>query len=89
MHSSYSRLPLIRDGAVDEPLGFVHKKELLKEYLAGNEPILRTWHARPSTCSTAIRSSMPWSRCAGIDPHRFCGQRIRGLRRRADHDRHS
>ncbi|MEX5668973.1 CBS domain-containing protein, partial [Pseudomonas neuropathica] len=38
MHSSYSRLPLIRDGVVDEPLGFVHKKELLKEYLAGNEP---------------------------------------------------
>ena len=31
MHSSYSRLPLIRNGAVDEPLGFVHKKELLKE----------------------------------------------------------
>jgi CBS domain containing-hemolysin-like protein len=40
MHSSYSRLPLIRDGAVDEPLGFVHKKELLKEYLAGIEPNL-------------------------------------------------
>ncbi|MGE7957079.1 TerC family protein [Pseudomonas sp. NPDC089530] len=40
MHSSYSRLPLIRDGAVEEPLGFVHKKELLKEYLAGNEPNL-------------------------------------------------
>lgn len=40
MHSSYSRLPLIRNGAVDEPLGFVHKKELLKEYLAGNEPNL-------------------------------------------------
>lgn len=39
-HSSYSRLPLIRNGAVDEPLGFVHKKELLKEYLAGNEPNL-------------------------------------------------
>ncbi|MGH8426047.1 MAG: transporter associated domain-containing protein, partial [Pseudomonas fluorescens] len=38
MHSSYSRLPLIRNGAVDEPLGFVHKKELLKEYLAGNSP---------------------------------------------------
>lgn len=34
MHSSYSH------GAVDEPLGFVHKKELLKEYLAGNEPNL-------------------------------------------------
>lgn len=40
MHSSYSRLPLIRDGAVDEPLGFVHKKELLKDYLAGAEPNL-------------------------------------------------
>ncbi|MBC3339678.1 TerC family protein [Pseudomonas proteolytica] len=40
MHSSYSRLPLIRNGAVDEPLGFLHKKELLKEYLAGNEPNL-------------------------------------------------
>ncbi|WP_409301952.1 TerC family protein [Pseudomonas sp. KCJK8993] len=40
MHSSYSRLPLIRDGAVEEPLGFVHKKELLKEYLAGNPPNL-------------------------------------------------
>lgn len=40
IHSSYSRLPLIRNGNVDEPLGFVHKKELLKEYLAGNEPNL-------------------------------------------------
>ncbi len=40
MHSSYSRLPLIRDGRIDEPLGFVHKKELLKEMLAGNTPDL-------------------------------------------------
>ena len=40
MHSSYSRLPLIREGRVDEPLGFVHKKELLKELLAGNQPDL-------------------------------------------------
>lgn len=64
MHSSYSRLPLIRNGAVDEPLGFVHKKELLKEYLAGTEPNLSTWRARPSTCSTVIRSSTHWSRCA-------------------------
>jgi CBS domain containing-hemolysin-like protein len=40
MHSSYSRLPLIRNGQVDEPLGFVHKKELLKELLAGHEPDL-------------------------------------------------
>lgn len=40
MHSSYSRLPLIREGRIDEPLGFVHKKELLKELLAGHEPNL-------------------------------------------------
>ena len=40
MHSSYSRLPLIREGRIDEPLGFVHKKELLKELLAGNPPNL-------------------------------------------------
>ncbi|MCY1423234.1 hypothetical protein D9M71_389420 [compost metagenome] len=40
MHSSYSRLPLIREGRIDEPLGFVHKKELLKALLAGEEPNL-------------------------------------------------
>ena len=40
MHSSYSRLPLIRDGRIDEPLGFVHKKELFKELLVGNQPNL-------------------------------------------------
>lgn len=27
-NSPYSRLPLIRGGQVDEPLGFVHKEEL-------------------------------------------------------------
>lgn len=42
MNSSYSRLPLIRGGQVDEPLGFVHKKELLKELLAGNQPDLES-----------------------------------------------
>ena len=40
MHSSYSRLPLIREGRIDEPLGFIHKKELLKELLAGHQPNL-------------------------------------------------
>ncbi|MDH0744888.1 TerC family protein [Pseudomonas sp. GD03842] len=40
MASSYSRLPLIRNGRVEEPLGFVHKKELLNAMLAGNEPDL-------------------------------------------------
>ncbi|MEN5034763.1 TerC family protein [Pseudomonas sp. TWI929] len=39
-NSPYSRLPLIRDGRVDEPLGFVHKKELLKELLSGSQPDL-------------------------------------------------
>jgi CBS domain containing-hemolysin-like protein len=40
MNSSYSRLPLIREGCIDEPLGFVHKKELLNALLAGNQPNL-------------------------------------------------
>ena len=39
-HSPYSRLPLIRDGRIEEPLGFVHKKELLKELLSGGQPDL-------------------------------------------------
>jgi CBS domain containing-hemolysin-like protein len=34
-HSSYSRLPLIRDGQTNEPLGFVHKKELYKAMIDG------------------------------------------------------
>lgn len=41
MHSSYSRLPLIGERGIDEPLGFVHKKELFKELLSGNEPDLK------------------------------------------------
>ena len=36
--SSYSRLPLIRGGRIDEPLGFVHKKEMLNAWLSGVEP---------------------------------------------------
>ncbi|MND56341.1 Hemolysin C [compost metagenome] len=47
MHSSYSRLPLIRDGRIEEPLGFVHKKELLKELLAGNQPDLESLARAP------------------------------------------
>ncbi|MFJ3484949.1 transporter associated domain-containing protein [Pseudomonas sp. NPDC090202] len=40
MNSSYSRMPLIRGGRVDEPLGFVHKKEMLTALLAGVQPNL-------------------------------------------------
>jgi len=40
MNSSYSRLPIIRAGRIEEPLGFLHKKELLNEMLAGNSPNL-------------------------------------------------
>ncbi|WP_194791814.1 TerC family protein [Pseudomonas sp. UFMG81] len=47
INSSYSRLPLIRGGRIEEPLGFVHKKELLKELLAGNEPDLETLARAP------------------------------------------
>ncbi|BAP44960.1 TerC family protein [Pseudomonas sp. 21LCFQ02] len=38
MHSSVSRLPLVGEAGIDEPLGYVHKKELLRELLAGNQP---------------------------------------------------
>ncbi|RRW42221.1 TerC family protein [Pseudomonas luteola] len=37
MDSPHSRLPVIRDGKVDEPLGFIHKKDLLRELLAGHD----------------------------------------------------
>jgi len=46
-NSPYSRLPLIRDGRIDEPLGFVHKKELLKEFLSGAEPDLERMARAP------------------------------------------
>jgi CBS domain containing-hemolysin-like protein len=47
INSSYSRLPLIRGGRIEEPLGFVHKKELLKELLAGNQPDLEALARAP------------------------------------------
>ena len=47
LESSYSRLPLVRDGRVEEPLGYVHKKELLKELLAGAQPDLESLARQP------------------------------------------
>ncbi|GLZ84094.1 hypothetical protein Pres01_01450 [Metapseudomonas resinovorans] len=38
LRSPHSRLLVIRSGDVDEPLGYVHKKELLRELLQGQEP---------------------------------------------------
>ncbi|AYF88468.1 TerC family protein [Pseudomonas sp. JS3066] len=38
LRSPHSRLLVIRGGDVDEPLGYVHKKELLRELLQGQEP---------------------------------------------------
>ncbi|MGQ7815660.1 TerC family protein [Metapseudomonas furukawaii] len=38
LRSPHSRLPVIRSGDIDEPLGYVHKKELLRELLQGQEP---------------------------------------------------
>ncbi|MFB4390634.1 MULTISPECIES: transporter associated domain-containing protein [unclassified Pseudomonas] len=46
-NSPYSRLPLIRDGRIEEPLGFVHKKELLKELLGGSQPDLESLSRKP------------------------------------------
>ncbi|MBM7061484.1 TerC family protein [Pseudomonas sp. UL073] len=53
--SPYSRLLVIRAGQVDEPLGYVHKKELLKQLLDGQpaaiEPLLRAPLNLPDSCS--------------------------------------
>ncbi|UXJ53461.1 TerC family protein [Pseudomonas citronellolis] len=55
LDSPYSRLLVIRAGQVDEPLGYVHKKELLKAILAGRqpdiEPLLRAPLNLPDSCS--------------------------------------
>ncbi len=45
LESPYSRLLVIRAGNIDEPLGYVHKKELFADLLQGREldilPLLR------------------------------------------------
>ncbi|GBL57085.1 TerC family protein [Pseudomonas citronellolis] len=55
LDSPFSRLLVIRAGQVDEPLGYVHKKELLKAILAGRqpdiEPLLRAPLNLPDSCS--------------------------------------
>lgn len=55
LESPHSRLLVLRGGAVDEPLGFVHKKELLKELLRGEQPdiegLLRAPLNLPDSCS--------------------------------------
>lgn len=45
--SPHSRLLVIKDGQIDEPLGFVHKKELLKELLEQREPDIEGLLRRP------------------------------------------
>ena len=47
VNSPYSRLPLIRNGRIEEPLGLVHKKELLKELLLGTTPNLENMARQP------------------------------------------
>ena len=53
--SPHSRLVVLRDGHIDEPLGFVHKKELLNDLLAGGEShlesLLRVPLNLPDSCS--------------------------------------
>ncbi|MCC6074296.1 transporter associated domain-containing protein [Pseudomonas sp. GCM10022188] len=55
LESPHSRLVVLRGGAVDEPLGFVHKKELLKELLRGAQPdiegLLRAPLNLPDSCT--------------------------------------
>lgn len=53
--SPHSRLVVIRGGQIDEPLGYVHKKELLRELLQDREPnleeLLRQPLNLPDSCS--------------------------------------
>ncbi|MCY1409364.1 hypothetical protein D9M71_247120 [compost metagenome] len=55
LESPHSRLLVLRGGAVDEPLGYVHKKELFKELLRGAQPhiedLLRAPLNLPDSCS--------------------------------------
>jgi len=55
LDSPHSRLLVLRGGAVDEPLGYVHKKELFKELLRGSQPdiegLLRAPLNLPDSCS--------------------------------------
>ena len=55
LESPHSRLLVLRGGAVDEPLGYVHKKELLKELLRGEKPdieaLLRAPLNLPDSCT--------------------------------------
>ncbi|TWI55027.1 putative tellurium resistance membrane protein TerC [Pseudomonas duriflava] len=56
VESAHSRLPVIRHGKIDEPLGYIHKKEVFRELLAGREPDLATLIRKatflPETCPT-------------------------------------
>ena len=55
LESPYSRLLVIRAGQMDEPLGYVHKKELLRELLQQRQPdipgLLRRPLNLPDSCS--------------------------------------
>ncbi|WP_220814585.1 TerC family protein [Pseudomonas paralcaligenes] len=47
LESPYSRLAVVRGGQIDEPLGFVHKKELLRELLRGDQPDIESLLRQP------------------------------------------
>ncbi|WP_312234630.1 TerC family protein [Stutzerimonas nitrititolerans] len=55
LESPYSRLVVTRGGSLDEPLGYIHKKELFKELLKGHQPdlesLVRAPILLPDSCS--------------------------------------
>jgi len=56
LESPYSRLVVIRGGSMDEPLGYIHKKELFKELLKGHQQpdlasLVRAPIYLPDSCS--------------------------------------
>lgn len=54
LESPHSRLPVIRGTAVDEPLGYLHKKELLNVLLEGQEPDIEALIREPLSLPESV-----------------------------------
>ena len=54
LESPHSRLPVIRGNAVDEPLGYLHKKELLNVLLEGRKPDIEALIREPLSLPESV-----------------------------------
>ncbi len=66
--SAHSRLPLVVNGNIDEPLGYVHKKELFATSCKASRRICVPGCAPPSTCRPRPRYWALWNSCAPPRP---------------------